>query len=64
MRDRGLVAVLNAIIPGVGGFYNERTLDGVFWFIITPGLRIGTGERLPHCREAGGRTGVLNNGPA
>jgi hypothetical protein len=64
MRDPGLVAVLSAIIPGVGRFYNGRTLDGVFWFSITPGLRIGTGERLPHRREAGGRTGVLYNGPA
>jgi hypothetical protein len=47
MRNRGLVAVLSAIIPGVGQFYNGRTLDGVFWFIITPGLRIATVKGCP-----------------
>jgi TM2 domain-containing membrane protein YozV len=42
MRDPGLAAVLSAIIPGVGQFYNGRIL----WLIITPGLWIGTGGLL------------------
>jgi TM2 domain-containing membrane protein YozV len=46
MRDPGLAAVLSAIIPGVGQFYNCRILAGVLWLIITPGLWIGTGGLL------------------
>ena len=42
MRDPGLAAVLSAIIPGVGQFYNGRIL----WLIITPGVWIGTGGLL------------------
>jgi TM2 domain-containing membrane protein YozV len=42
MRDPGLAAVLSAIIPGIGQFYNGRIL----WLIITPGLWIGTGGLL------------------
>ena len=36
MRDPGLAAVLSAIIPGVGQFYNGRILAGILWLIITP----------------------------
>src|SRR4028118_2170857 len=43
MRDPGVAAVLSAIIPGVGQFYNGRFLAGILWLIITPGLWIGTG---------------------
>ena len=46
MRDPGLAAVLSAIIPGVGQFYNGRILTGILWLIITPGLWIGTGGLL------------------
>jgi TM2 domain-containing membrane protein YozV len=46
MRDPGLAAVLSAIIPGVGQFYNGRVLAGILWLIITPGLWIGTGGLL------------------
>ena len=42
MRDSGLAAVLSAIVPGIGQFYNGRIL----WLIITPGLWIGTGGLL------------------
>jgi TM2 domain-containing membrane protein YozV len=31
MRDPGLAAVLSAIIPGVGQFYNGRILAGILW---------------------------------
>ena len=45
-RDPGLAAVLSAIIPGIGQFYNGRILAGILWLIITPGLWIGTGGLL------------------
>ena len=46
MRDPGLAAVLSAIIPGIGQFYNGRILAGILWLIITPGLWIGTSGLL------------------
>jgi TM2 domain-containing membrane protein YozV len=46
MRDPGLAAILSAIIPGVGQFYNGRILAGILWLLITPGLWIGTGGLL------------------
>jgi len=46
MRDPGVAAVLSAIIPGIGQFYNGRFLTGILWLIITPGLWIGTGGLL------------------
>jgi TM2 domain-containing membrane protein YozV len=46
MRNPGVAAVLSAIIPGVGQFYNGRFLAGILWLIITPGLWIGTGGLL------------------
>jgi TM2 domain-containing membrane protein YozV len=46
VRNPGVAAVLSAIIPGVGQFYNGRFLAGILWLIITPGLWIGTGGLL------------------
>ena len=46
MRDPALAAVLSAIIPGAGQFYNGRVLAGILWLIVTPGLWIGTGGLL------------------
>src|SRR3954451_15481664 len=46
MRDPGVAAVLSAIVPGIGQFYNGRFLAGILWLIITPGLWIGTGGLL------------------
>jgi len=46
MRDPRVAAVLSAIIPGLGQFYNGRFLAGILWLIITPGLWIGTGGLL------------------
>jgi TM2 domain-containing membrane protein YozV len=46
MRDPGLAAVLNLIVPGVGPFYNGRILAGILWLILTPGFWIGTGGTL------------------
>jgi transposase len=31
MRDPGVAAVLSAIIPGIGQFYNGRILTGILW---------------------------------
>ena len=42
----GLAAVLSALIPGIGQFYNGDFLRGIFWLIITPGMWLGTGGLL------------------
>lgn len=46
MKNPGLAAVLSAVLPGLGQIYNGRILWAIFWFIITPGLWIGTGGLL------------------
>jgi TM2 domain-containing membrane protein YozV len=46
MRDPALAGVLSLILPGVGQLYNGRILAAIFWWIITPGLWIGTGGTL------------------
>ncbi len=46
MDRPGVAAVLSAIIPGIGQFYNGAWLRGIFWLIVTPGLWIGTGGLL------------------
>jgi TM2 domain-containing membrane protein YozV len=43
MTNPGTAAVLSAILPGLGQFYNGDFLRGIFWLIVTPGLWIGTG---------------------
>ena len=43
MRNPGVAAVLSAIIPGIGQFYNGDFLRGIFWLIVTPGMWIGSG---------------------
>lgn len=45
-NNPGLAAVLSFFIPGVGQIYNGAFLRGIFWFILTPGLWIGTGGML------------------
>jgi TM2 domain-containing membrane protein YozV len=46
VRNPGVAAVLSAIIPGIGQFYNGDFLRGLFWLIVTPGLWIGSGGLL------------------
>lgn len=46
MKNPGLAAVLSAILPGLGQIYNGRILWAIFWFIVTPGLWIGSGGFL------------------
>jgi TM2 domain-containing membrane protein YozV len=45
-KNPGTAAVLSAIIPGIGQFYNGDFLRGIFWLIVTPGLWIGSGGLL------------------
>jgi len=45
-KNPGLAAVLSALIPGLGQLYNGRILWAIFWFIVTPGLWIGSGGFL------------------
>ncbi len=42
----GTAAVLSAILPGVGQIFNGHFIWAIFWFIITPGLWIGSGGIL------------------
>jgi TM2 domain-containing membrane protein YozV len=46
MKNPGTAAVLSAVIPGIGQFYNGDFLRGIFWLIVTPGLWIGSGGML------------------
>ena len=46
MRNPGVAAVLSVIIPGVGQIYNGQFLWAIFWFIITPGLWVGSAGLL------------------
>ena len=46
LKNPGLAAVLSAVIPGIGQFYNGDFLRGIFWLIVTPGLWLGTGGTL------------------
>jgi TM2 domain-containing membrane protein YozV len=46
MERPGNAAVLSLLIPGVGQVYNGKFLRGIFWFIVTPGLWIGSGGTL------------------
>ena len=45
-RHPGVAAVLSAVIPGLGQIYNGQILWAVVWFIVTPGLWIGSGGTL------------------
>ena len=46
VKSPGVAAVLSALIPGIGQFYNGDFLRGIFWLIVTPGLWIGSGGML------------------
>ncbi|MBX6363901.1 MAG: hypothetical protein IRZ00_08540 [Gemmatimonadetes bacterium] len=46
MKNPGTAAVLSAIIPGLGQLYNGTIWRAIFWFVVTPGLWIGTGGLL------------------
>ena len=46
MRNPGTAAVLSVLVPGVGQIYNGQIFWAIFWFVITPGLWLGTGGLL------------------
>jgi TM2 domain-containing membrane protein YozV len=46
IKSPGTAAVLSALIPGIGQFYNGDFLRGIFWLIVTPGLWLGSGGLL------------------
>jgi TM2 domain-containing membrane protein YozV len=46
IKNPGTAAVLSAVIPGIGQFYNGDFLRGIFWLIVTPGLWLGSGGLL------------------
>ncbi|MGE0394319.1 MAG: DUF5683 domain-containing protein, partial [Vicinamibacterales bacterium] len=41
-RNPGIAAVLSLVLPGAGQVYNGDFLRAIVWFVITPGLWIGT----------------------
>jgi TM2 domain-containing membrane protein YozV len=46
LPNPGVAAVLSFFLPGVGQIYNGAFLRGIFWFIVTPGLWVGSGGML------------------
>ena len=46
MRNPGTAAVLSFFLPGVGQLYNGTWGRAIVWFVITPGLWLGTGGFL------------------
>ncbi|HYW07824.1 MAG TPA: hypothetical protein VE913_12770 [Longimicrobium sp.] len=41
-----MAAILSFLIPGLGQLYNGKILRALFWFVLTPGMWIGTGGLL------------------
>lgn len=46
MSRSGTAALLSFLVPGLGQIYNGDILRALFWFVITPGLWLGTGGLL------------------
>ena len=46
VKHPGTAAVLSALVPGLGQVYNGRFIWAIIWFIITPGLWLGSGGFL------------------
>lgn len=42
----GTAGILSLVLPGSGQIYNGKFLRAIFWFIVTPGLWIGSGGTL------------------
>jgi TM2 domain-containing membrane protein YozV len=45
-KEPATALILSFIIPGVGQLYTGRIGWAIFWFIVTPGLWIGSGGML------------------
>ena len=46
LKNEGVAAVLSVLLPGLGQLYNGHFIWGIIWFIITPGLWIGSAGTL------------------
>jgi len=46
IRNPGTAAILSAIVPGAGQFYNGTFWRGIVWLLITPGFWIFTAGLL------------------
>ena len=46
MSNSGLAALLSFFLPGAGQLYNGHFWRAIFWFVITPGLWLGSGGLL------------------
>ena len=46
LSSPGIAAIFSLVIPGAGQIYNGKFLRALFWFIVTPGLWIGSGGTL------------------
>lgn len=46
MKQPGTAAVLSFLCPGLGQLYNGCFWRALFWFIVTPGLWVGSGGTL------------------
>ena len=45
-KNQGVATVLSLFLPGVGQFYNGHFIWGIIWFLITPGLWLGSAGTL------------------
>jgi TM2 domain-containing membrane protein YozV len=45
-RHPGIAAAMSAVLPGLGQIYNGQIWWAIFWFVVTPGLWIGSGGTL------------------
>ena len=46
MDKAGIAALASFLLPGMGQLYIGRFWRAIFWFVITPGLWIGSGGLL------------------
>jgi Family of unknown function (DUF5683) len=42
----GIAATMSLLLPGMGQIYNGTFWRAIFWFLLTPGLWIGSGGTL------------------
>ena len=45
-HNPGIAATLSLLLPGMGQVYNGTFWRAIFWFVITPGVWIGSGGFL------------------
>ncbi len=45
-HNPGIAATLSLLLPGMGQIYNGTFWRAIFWFVVAPGLWIGSGGLL------------------